>query len=381
VAFSHPLMNRREHDSAFLHREAGAALTVRLAPLRANYRKVLARAGVPAAPVVKADAYGLGLLPIARALLEAGADTFFVARLDEGIELRATARNERIFVLDGLRPGTSAAMQAHALTPVLNSAEEIAEWSRFAVSRKTTLPAAIQIDTGLNRSGLSREDLASIVAAPRDKLRHIEVVLLMSHLACADEPSHPMNRAQLERFRAALAMLPPAPASLAASDGIELGAAYRFDMVRPGLALYGGHGVLGAANPYAGVASLTAPILQLRRIAKGETVGYGAAFAASRDSTIAIAAAGYADGLMRSLGTKGRAVIGGAFVPFAGRVSMDLVCLDVTDADARSLFPGAEIEFLGESMPLAEVAAASGTVAHEVLIAVNRRARRVYMES
>lgn len=374
-------MNRRELDSAFLHREAGAALAVRLAPLRANYRKVLDRTGVSASPVLKADAYGLGLAPIARALLEAGADSFFVARVEEGIALRLAARDARIFVLDGLRPGTAAALEAHALTPVLNSADEIAEWSELAASRKTRLAAAIQIDTGLNRSGLSREDLAAIVAPPREKLRHIDTVLYMSHLACADEPAHPMNRAQLERFRAALAMLPPAPASLAASDGIELGAAYRFDMVRPGLALYGAHGVKGAANPYAAVASLTAPILQLRRVAKGETVGYGASFTASRDTIIAIAAAGYADGLMRALGERGRAFVGGVHVPFAGRVSMDLVCLDVTDADTSSLIPGSEAEFLGANLPLSDVAAASGTVAHEVLIAVNRRARRIYTDS
>lgn len=381
MAFSHPSMNRRELDSAFLHREAGAALTVRLTPLRANYRKVLSRTGVAASPVLKADAYGLGLAPVARALLEAGADSFFVARVEEGIALRLAARDARIFVLDGLRPGTAAALEAHALTPVLNSADEIAAWSELAGLRKTRLAAAIQIDTGLNRSGLSREDLASIAAPPREKLRHIDTVLYMSHLACADEPTHPMNRAQLERFRAALAMLPPAPASLAASDGIELGAAYRFDMVRPGLALYGAHGVKGATNRYTAVASLTAPILQIRRVAKGETVGYGAAFTASRDSVIAIAAAGYADGLMRALGERGRAFVGGTHVPFAGRVSMDLVCLDVTDADTSSLAPGSEAEFLGANMPLSDVAAASGTVAHEVLVAINRRATRIYADS
>ena len=361
--------------------EAVAQLTVRLGRLRENYREAARRAG-PArvAPVVKADAYGLGLAPVARALGDAGADRFFVARLEEGIALRLILREARIFILDGLTQGAAAAFAAHALAPVLNSADEIAEWSAFASARKTRLPAAIHIDTGMNRSGLSREELGAIAAAPREKLRGIDVQLIMSHLACADEPEHGLNRMQLERFRAALAMLPPAPASLAASAGIELGHDYRFDVVRPGLGLYGGNPVPSRPNPYRMAVRLTSHVLQIRRLAMGETVGYGATFTARRPTVLVTVAAGYADGLIRASGAKGYASLGGVRVPFAGRISMDLLSLDATDVAASSLVRGAEVEFLGDEITLADAAAAAGTISHEVLTSISPRARRVYVE-
>jgi alanine racemase len=380
VAFSVSSMNRREHDSAIRPGDAVAQLTVRLSALAANYREAVRRAaGAQVAPVVKADAYRLGAAAVARAFLETGADTFFVARVEEGIALRLVARHARIFVLDGLTGQTAAALLAHALTPVLNSAGEVAEWSALASARKEKLAAALQIDTGMNRSGLSREELGAVAATPRETLSGIDVQLLLSHLACADEPEHAMNRVQLDRFKTALAMLPPAPASLAASAGIELGRDFRFDLVRPGLALYGGNPTLSRANPYRMAARLTAPILQLRQVGQGETVGYGAHFTARRPSLIATVAAGYADGLIRASGTHGRAAIGGVRVPFAGRVSMDLLSLDVTDA-AECCARGCEVEFLGETIALADAAAAAGTIGHEVLTSISPRARRVYVD-
>jgi alanine racemase len=374
-------MNRREHDSAISPLQAVAQLTVRLGAVGGNYRKAVRRAeGARVAPVVKAGAYGLGLVPVARTLQAAGAGIFFVARLEEGIALRLVAREARIFVLDGLTNGTAPAFAAHALAPVLNSADEIAQWSGFAAARKTELAAAIHIDTGMNRSGLSREDLGLILAAPRERLGNIDVQLVMSHLACAEEPGHALNRVQLERFRAALAMLPPAPASLAASAGIELGRDYRFDLVRPGLALCGGNPVPSRVNPYAASVRLTAPILQIRSIGEGESVGYGASFTARRPTVLATVAAGYADGLLRASGAKGFASLDGVRVPFAGRISMDLVSLDVTGIAKSALVHGAEVEFLGDSITLADAAAAAGTISHEVLTSISPRARRVYVE-
>jgi alanine racemase len=373
-------MNRREHDSSLSMHEGAVQLTVRLKSLAANYREAMARAK-PAlvAPVVKADAYGLGMGEIARALNKAGADTFFVSRLEEGIALRVLLRNARIFVLDGVARGTASALAGHGLIPVLNSLDEIADWSALAAARRTRLDTALHIDTGMNRSGLSREDVACLASQPRETLARIAPVLAMSHLACADEPQHALNRTQLERFRAALAQLPEAAASLAASAGIELGRDYHFDMVRPGLGLYGGNPIPSRANPYRTVVRLTSRVLQVRRLARGETVGYGATFTARRASVLATVAVGYGDGLIRAGSAKGGAILGGVSVPFAGRISMDLVALDVTDVPAAACVRGADVEFLGDAIPLDQVAAAAGTISHEVLTSITPRARRVYV--
>jgi alanine racemase len=374
-------MNRREHDSALSPHEGAAQLTVRLKSLAQNYREAKARAQPAAvAPVVKADAYSLGMAEVSLALSKAGADTFFVSRLEEGIALRVLLRNARIFVLDGVAKGTAPALAAHGLIPVLNSLDEIAEWSALGGARKTKLDAALHIDTGMNRSGLSREDVDRLASQPCESLAGILLVLAMSHLACADEPEHRLNRTQLERFRAALAKLPQAHASLTASAGIELGRDYHFDMVRPGLGLYGGNPILSRSNPYRTVVGLTSRVLQVRRLERGETVGYGASFMASRACVLATVAAGYGDGLMRAGSAKGRAILGGVSVPFAGRISMDLVALDATEVPVAACVRGAEVEFLGDAIALDQVAAAAGTISHEVLTSITPRARRVYVE-
>ena len=357
---------------------AAAWLTVRLGALTSNYRELIRRASPAAiAPVVKADAYSLGMKAVALRLNAAGADTFFVARLEEGTDLRRCLPRARIFVLDGIAPGVEPVFVAHRLTPVLNSGGEIALWSAYAAEQHNVLDAAVHIDTGMNRSGLGQAETNALAANARASLAGLNLALIMSHLACADDAAHALNRAQLERFRAALAMLPPAPASFAATAGVELGREYLFDIVRPGLGLYGGNPVPSRPNPYRTVAGLTARVLQVRRVEEGETVGYGAMFTARRPTVLAIAAAGYADGLMRALGSRGHATIGGRRVPFAGRISMDLAALDVTDLHVHA---GAEVEFLGDTVTLEEMAAAAGTINHEILTALSPRAGRVYVE-
>jgi alanine racemase len=200
----------------------------------------------------------------------------------------------------------------------------------------------------------------------------------MSHLACADDPQSPMNRTQLDRFRAALPALPSAPASLSSSGGAMLGEDYAFDMVRPGVGLYGGNPQPSGPNPLSTVAVLTGRILQLRRIAKGESAGYGASFIAQRPTTLATAGLGYTDGLMRALSNRGAGAIGGVLAPIAGRVSMDLVTLDVTDVPQSSLKVGADIEFIGDTISLEEIAAASNTASYEILTSLARRVPRHY---
>lgn len=354
-----------------------ARLTVRLDAIVANYRLCQRLAGPAAvAGVVKADGYGTGADAVTGALAAAGCDSFFVARLDEGVRLRKVVPEARIFVLDGAAPDAVPALIAHRLTPVLNSLAEIAGWAAAAHVTRSALDAAVHIDTGMNRLGLPGDDLSQLAAEWRKRLDGINVVLWMSHLACADDPEARMNRIQLDRFRTALAMLPPAPASFASSGGVLLGKEYAFDMVRPGIGLYGGNVQHAPANPFAVAAVLTGRVLQLRRIDSGESVGYGATFRAKRPSVIATVALGYADGLMRAIGNRGFAAIAGARVPVAGRVSMDLVTLDATDVPA--ITTDSQVEFFGDTISLEEVAAAADTAAYEILTAVAPRVPRHY---
>jgi len=360
---------------------ATARLSVNLTALCTNYAEAMRRAApASVAPVVKADGYGLGMVRIAQKLAARGANSFFVARLEEAITLRPIVPNARIFVFDGLMLGAAPSYEAHALIPVLNSVEEIAEYSAHARSTRAVLDAAIQIDTGINRSGISSEDVSEIAANPASTFGGLNLALIMSHLACADEPGHALNLRQLERFRAALSVLPSASATLAATAGIELGADFLFDMVRPGLGLYGGNPNLKHSNPYSTVATLSAKVLQLRVINKGDRVGYGAIFRAAKPSKLAVVPVGYADGLIRAMGPKGYAAINGKRVPFAGRISMDLVVLDVTDIEEDSCQRGTEVEFFGKTISLEQCALASGTINHEVLASLSRRAAREYSE-
>jgi alanine racemase len=355
-----------------------ARLTVRLGAVAANFKTAQRLAGTAmAAAVVKADAYGTGMAQIVPALAQAGCDTFFVARLEEGLALRPLVGEARIFVLDGAQPDAVPALISHRLTPVLNSLAEIAGWSAAARATRTRLDAAIHIDTGMNRLGLPGSELASLAADHSKRLEGIRLVLLMSHLACSDEADAKMNRVQLDHFKTALAMLPPAPASLASSGGLMLGRDYLFDMVRPGIGLYGGNPQPAKPNPFLVTVRLTARILQLRRAEKGETVGYGATFRTKRPSLLAVAGVGYADGLFRALSNNGAAAIGGVRAPIAGRVSMDLVTLDVTDVPG-TLATGTDVEFFGDTISLEEIARAANTISYEILTSLSHRATRVY---
>jgi len=362
-----------------------ARLTVRLPAIVANYRTYRRMAGPTAVgAVVKADGYGLGADKVAPALAGAGCDCFFVARLGEGVALRKVVPRARIVVLDGAPPDAVPALLSHHLTPALNSLAEIAAWSAAAGAARTSLDAVLHVDTGMNRLGLPSEELAILSGEHARRLAGLNLVLVMSHLACGDEPANPKNNEQLSRFRQALAMLPPAPASLAASHGTMLGLDYHFDLVRPGVALYGADpqrpegGRNAAATPslMQTACVLSARVLQVRRIDSGESVGYAATFRAKRPTMLATVALGYADGLPRTLSNTGTAAFGGLRVPIAGRVSMDMIVLDVTDLPAPPE-TGDEAEFLGDTIGLSEVAALAGTNEYEILTRL-RRVPRVY---
>ncbi len=356
-----------------------ARLTVRLGAIAANYRLCQRLAGPAAvAGVVKADGYGLGLPAVSGALAAAGADSFFVARLEEGIQLRGCLPAARIFVLDGAAPDAVPALITHRLTPVLNSLAEIAGWAAAARETRREFECAIHIDTGMSRLGLPGDELSVLAAEAKKRLDGLRVVLWMSHLACADDPAAKMNRVQLDRFRTALAMLPPAPASFASSGGVLLGKEYAFDLVRPGIGIVGGNVQNAPQNPFSVAAVLTTRVLQLRRIDRGDSVGYGATFRAKRPTVIATVALGYADGLMRAIGNRGAAAIAGVRAPIVGRVSMDLVTLDVTDVPPATLSTDAFAEFFGDTISLEDVARAADTAAYEILTSLTPRVPRHY---
>ncbi len=349
-------------------------LRIDLGALVRNWAFFAAKAdGAQCAAVVKANAYGLGLEPVAKALAEAGCNTFFVAHGFEGYQARQIlGPKPHIYVLNGLVPQECERFLEQDLTPVLNSLEQIALWQERGLSR----PAAVHLDTGMNRLGLSEDDLDQAI----EPLKSIHLALIMSHLACASDPEHPKNEMQRKAFLALAAQVPEAPLSLAASGGTLLGDAYCLDMVRPGIGLYGGspfdrHSV--ALEP---VVSLEAPILQLRSVGPGDTIGYGATWQADRRRTIATIALGYADGFLRSGSNKGFAIVAGAVCPIVGRVSMDLISLDVTGAGS-SVKVGTMAQFLGRAAPLDAQAQALDTLSYEILTRLGDRFERTYSQS
>ncbi len=339
-------------------------LSIDLNALAANYRALQARQPqAEIAPVVKADAYGLGAERIAAHLARLGAKTFFVARRDEGVHLRARLGiGPVIYVLDGL--DDPAVFEAHDLSPVLNTATQVGLWRQVP-----SLRAALHIDTGMNRLGVRPDELASLPKTPAFSL-------VMSHLACADTPANPMNTAQLAAFREAAASLPAAPLSLANSAGAFLGPDYGFDVVRPGISLYGG-GPYGVPHPdIVPVATLEARVLQVRDLKAGESVGYGATFTAPRDTRLATVGLGYADGLLRSFANQGTAIVKGEKRPLGGRISMDAFSINISDLDVKV---DDWVELFGANQSLDDVAAASGTLAYECLTRIGPRVERRYI--
>jgi alanine racemase len=354
-----------------------ALLTIDLGAIVENWRTLAARVAPAEAGVsVKADAYGLGMARVAPALASAGVKTFFVASAREGAELRELLPGCTIYVLSGVAPGGAAAMHRHDLRPCLCSLDQIATWRAAGQGR----PAALHVDTGINRLGLPPDEVAEL-AADRSLFSGFEIPLVMSHLACADEPNHALNRRQLGAFRAALGALDLAtrPTSLAASSGIFLGPEFHFDMVRPGASIYGLAPLIGHPNPMRQVIKLEGKIIQVRRVDRGMTVGYGATHSVGEPGRIAVVGLGYADGFLRALGNRGYGVLGGQRIPVVGRVSMDLITLDVSAIPPGLARPGALVELVGPLHSVDELAAEAGTTGYEMLTVLGGRYRRVYL--
>lgn len=357
-------------------------LTVDLDALVANWRK-LEKTAVPAecSAVIKANAYGCGVAPVARALAKAGCKTFFVATAEEAAAARAALPSAVIYVLNGLIQNNGDAYAAIDVRPVIGDLNELAEWDVFCRRTGWAGGAAIHIDTGMQRLGLTVAEAQGLI--PRINAGDHGISLVMSHLACAESLNHPMNARQLAAFREIASAFSGVPASLSNSSGIFLGGAFQFDMVRPGAALYGVNPTPEADNPMQPVVELKARVVQIRDVERGDSVGYGGNWTARRPTRLAIVSAGYADGYFRAGssndGTRGAEVIvAGKRCPVAGRISMDLMAVDVTDLERNAVRRGHLVTLIGEGITIDELAHHFGTIGYEVLTSLGSRYARVY---
>ena len=364
--------------------QAGATgvLTVDLDAVVANWRK-LEKTAVPAecAGVIKADAYGCGVDQVARALAAAGCKTFFVATLDEARAARAALPSAAIYVLDGFFQNCGDAYAKSDARPVIGDLNELAEWDVFCRRSGWAGSAAIHIDTGMNRLGMSLTEAQGII--PRINAGDHGITLVMSHLACAENLNHPLNARQLATFREIASQFSGVPASLSNSSGVYLGAPFQFDMVRPGAALYGVNPTPEADNPMQPVVELKARVMRIRNVERGESVGYGAVWTARRPTRLAIVSAGYADGYFRAAGggdgtRSAEIMVAGKRCPVAGRISMDLIAVDVTDLPNNAVRRGHLVTLIGEGITVDELAHHFGTIGYEVLTSLGPRYARVY---
>ena len=365
---------------------AGGRLTVDMAALTDNYRLIQRHSGAAkAAAVVKANAYGLGVELAVPAFVAAGCDTFFVAQADEGAIVRALAPNARIFVIYGAPKGSEGALLEHQLIPLLCSPEQIERWGKLIRAKARPLPYGIHVDTGMNRTGLTMEE-ARLIGMHTDVLKASGLCHVMTHPACADDPTHPMNSKQSESFQQVRAIFSGVESAYANSASILTAGASGGDITRPGIALYGGEAVNGIANPMKAVVTAETRIIQIRYAKAGETVSYGATETLTRDSKIGVCATGYADGYHRASGkgvalrnadtAKASGFIGGYRVPVLGRVTMDFTMFDVTDVPDTILDTSEWIELFGKNITLDDAARAAGTIGYELLTSLGRRYRR-----
>ncbi len=359
-----------------------AELVVHLDRVADNYRKIQTQIGpqVSAAAMVKADGYGLGASEIVPTLRAAGCRMFFVARLDEALAVRDNATDCSILVLDGPGDGDVDQFVPNGVFPVINSLHQLALWRQQAAHGDHPLPAVLHVDTGMSRLGFPPDEFEALAAAPTELLEGLQVQLVMSHLASADERDIAQSSDQLDRFLAVRAALGAGSASLANSAGIFLGDEYHFEMVRPGYALYGGNPQPERLehNPMAAVVQLHAPVLQVFEAEPGSTVGYGATHRVDRPMRLATLAVGYGDGFLRAGSGRGSVFVNGHEAPIVGRISMDLTTVDVGDIPAPLVQPGTMVEIIGDGRTVDHVAADAGTIGYEVLTDLGRRYHRRY---
>ena len=362
------------------HKISNSFLEINIDSIIHNYQLINNKVGnTECAAVLKADAYGMGASVIAKALDKAGCSTFFVATIDEGIDLRACfSKNEnQIAVLSGLLEGSEDIFYSNKLTPVLNDTEQIKKWATYNKQKKISAPSILHIDTGMNRLGLTISEFYDIIKKPTE-LKELHVGWIMSHLACGDQPRDIMNKEQLSVFLDVKKKFPHVKASLANSAGVFLGQSYHLDMVRPGIALYGSGSGSIPSNPLKQVIKLYSRILQIRTLRIGASVGYGASYRVSKATRVATVGLGYADGYLRSLSNCSWVFFNGVRLPVIGRISMDYITIDITKIASEKIKTGDFIEIIGDKFTLDDLATVANTVPHELLTRLGTRHHRIY---
>ncbi len=345
-------------------------LTINLGAIAQNYQTIdnISANSCETAVCVKADAYGLGIIHVAPALYRAGAQRFFVANLDEGIELRGIISSANIYILNGFYNPERYAYREYNLIPVLNSLSEIASYKAFAYEADTKLPAIIHFDTGMNRLGLPSYE-AEILCADKSLIDGIDLQYIMSHFSSSEEKDSPLNAQQYQIFSKIRKHFKSVKASLCNSGGVLLSPDYHMDLTRIGIALYNDN-----------VVSLGAPVLQIKSVKKGEAAGYNGTYIFEKDTNIATIAIGYADGILRSLENGGALYWNGYRLPIRGRVSMDLVICDLSEVPEEG-YPdiGDVVEIIGKNQSVDDLAKSAGTISYEILTSLGSRYKRSYI--
>ena len=364
-------------QSDYFPLEKGAALEINLQNIQKNYF-LMKHFSEPAvvSVVLKANAYGLGLYPIAEALVQVGVNDYFVSTLEEGMTVRRAVPKAHIYILNGVFKGTENVFEEHHLIPVLLSLEQIQLWRNYAASLQKKLPAILQVNIGMGRFGLSFEEAQRLSA---DDFKGISLRYILGHLSSASLSTHPHNMQELKAFQDFYAVFPNTPATLANSPGILLGSSYHFDMTRIGIALYGGAPLEDQPNPLYPVLSLKARVLQVRSLQKGMTVGYDGTYIMPKDGRIATVNVGFADGFLRALSNKGYGKVGPFKVPIAGRISMDWMSFDVSDVPEEIMHPGALITLLDDELTIDAVASMAQTTSYDLISGLGSRLHRVYV--
>ena len=364
-----------------INKKANSFLVIDVDAIVSNYQTLRSKlSNAHCAATLKANAYGLGVKKIAPALDKAGCPTFFVATLDEAVELRKILNSNRksILVLNGFLAGTGRILKHYNITPVLNNFCQLETWVDYNSTSENRQKAALHLDTGMNRFGLDNKDIARLMKNPQILIK-ANIYMLLSHLACSDEPENVMNNRQLLEFRSLIGRLPKVTASLANSGGIYLGKNFHFDLVRPGLALYGsvpGH----LQNNLTNCISLYGRVLQLREVDKGQLVGYGGTYKLTKRSRIATIGIGYADGYQRSLSGLSTVFHHGSPLPVVGRISMDSITVDISSLPDNKLQEGNFVELLGKNFTIDQAASLAQTVPYEMITGLGRRHFRYYKQ-
>lgn len=358
-----------------------ACLTIDLGAIRENYRllQAMVKPGTQVAGIVKADAYGLGMKEIASVLYQEGCRTFFVADPLEGQALRTCLPDARIFVFHGVLEGCESLFDASRLIPVLNDLDQVERWSSWARRHGEPRAASLHFDTGMTRNGLSARETA-LLFADRDRLKGLELCMILSHLASSDEMDSPQNKQQWEAFQSIVRHFPGVPASLANSCGLPLGEDYHYDWVRPGLGLYG-YATTPQRAALKPALSLQVRIIQIHAVESGQTVGYNATYRAPQKGRLATLGIGYADGVLRSLSNKGAVRWGPFLFPVVGRISMDYMVVDISEAPASLCSVGQWVTLFESCEDLLKWAHEAGTISYEILTLLGRRCYRQYKGS